>query len=189
MKTTIFIALLSLAAFSATAQTAEQRAISSRTPVNMQCVRAASGGSNRVTWRTSYGSSAREISRTATYTCRVRWSGRAATNAVLDVWFVGVPGEGGGKEIILDNKTVPIDLMPSSNVVVNVTSDEVGNDKATYVALNQKDVSGAQLRGCVVQLIMGDSVVRTYSSQSHLAAAAWKYPFGSVSGGTIGTDN
>ena len=186
MRITICIILLSMAAISSSAQTMAQRALAAKTPVNLQCVRASSGGSNRVTWRTSYGSSAREISRTATYTCRVRWSGRAATNAVLDVWFVGVPGEGGGKEIILDNKVVHVDLLPSSTVSVDVTSEEVGNDKATYVALGMKDVSGAQLRGCVVQLIMGDAVVRTYSSQSHLAAAAWKDPFGSISSGTIG---
>lgn len=167
-------------------QSAKQRTISSATPVTLSCVRAASGGSNRITWQTDYGSSAREITRRCTFTCAVRWSGRQATNAVLDVWFVGIPGDGGGEEMILDNQSVPITLTPGFNAVTNITSAAIGNDKTTYAALGVKDATGAQLRGCVVQLLMGDSVVRAYSSQSHLQKAAWRYPFGSITDGTIG---
>jgi len=117
----------------------------------------------------------------------VRWFGKQPTNALLEVWYVGVPGEGGGgKEMILDNQTVPIWLDCGTVTTTNITSSEIGNDKATYAALGERDVSGAQLRGCVIQLIMGDNVIRTYSSQAHLQKASWVYPFGSLEDGKIG---
>ncbi len=102
-------------------QTIDQQKMTSKTPVTLSCVRAAAGGSNKVTFQTDYGSQAREIMRTLTYTCAVRWTGRSPTNAVLDVWFVGIPASG-GKDMILDNQNFPISLMPMSNTVVNVTS-------------------------------------------------------------------
>ena len=185
MKTLPISILIMFLSGTAYCQSAKQRAISSATPVTLSCVRASSGGSNKITWQTDYGSSAREITRTCTYTCSVRWSGRQITNAVLEAWFVGIPGDGGGTEMILDNQTIPITLKPGAGTITNVTSVAIGNDKATYAALGEKDVAGAQLRGCVVQLIMGDSVVRSYTSQSHLQKASWNYPFGSVTDGTI----
>jgi hypothetical protein len=186
MKIFIVFALMSAVLTSPCfSQTAKQRTVSARTPVNLACVRVASGGSNKITWQTDYGSQAREIARTSTYTCTVRWSGKTPTNAVLDVWFVGVPGEGGAKELALDRKSVPVDLFPGSNTVISITSSPIRNDKATYAALGEKDTSGAQLRGCVVQLIMAGEVVRVYSSQSHLVKSAWSIPFASEDDGTI----
>ena len=88
--------------------------------------------------------------------------------------------------MILDNKTYDLILNPLSNCVTRVTSETIDHSKADYVALGIKDRDGAKLRGCVVQLIMGEQVIRAYTSLGHLKDAAWKYPFGSLSDGTIG---
>jgi hypothetical protein len=187
MRLNQFFALCLLLPVLSPAQTIQQKMSASKIPVALSCVRSAASGKNRITWQTDYGSQERQICRQLTYSCSVRWSGPAATNALLDVWFVGVPGDGGaGKEIILGNELVELALIPNRTITTNVASDRIANDRAHYAALGITDASGAKLRGCVVQLLLGGEVVRSYSSEGHLQQAAWKAPFGSISDGTIG---
>jgi len=187
METVGFIILSTLFVLSAHAQTIKQRMAASSLPITMSCVRSSAGGSNRITWQTDYGSQARDISRSLTYTCNLKWSGKQATNAVIDVWFVGVPGDGGeGKEIILDNNRIEVSLSPGMSWSTNVTSVIVENNKTNYAAIGIKETSGSKLRGCVIQLLMDGNVVRCYSSEGHLQKAAWLTPFGSVDSGVIG---
>lgn len=185
-KLTILLAILA-SAVSMQAQTMEQRKLSARIPVTLNCVRASSGGSKRITWATNYGSGTRENARSLTYDCTARWNGKTPTNTVLDVWFVGLPANG-GKDIILENKLVNIMLNPSSNCVTSVTSAEIEHSKTDYAALGIREREGAKLRGCVVQLIMGGEVIRAYSSLGHLSQASWKTPFGSSTSGVIGEE-
>ena len=167
------------------AQSIAQKSRNASIPVNMSCVRRSAGGAKNITWKTNYGSGERDINRSLTYETTIRWSGRTATNAVLDVWFVGTPARG-GEDLILDNKTVDLVLHPSSNCVTRVTSDEINHRKTDYVALGIKEREGFRLRGCVIQLIMEGEVVRSYSPLGHLQREMWNTPFGSITTGEIG---
>lgn len=183
-KTSFIFTICALAAVAASAQTMAQKSAAAKLPVTLNCVRASSGGAKNITWQTSYGSESREIARTLTYDCAVRWNGRAPTNALLEVWFVGIPATG-GKDMILDNKVFELTLNPASNCVTRVTSESIDHSKTDYVALGMKERDGAKLRGCVVQLIIADEVTRVYASLGHLKDAAWKNPFGSTETGAL----
>ncbi len=170
----ILIAIASAAA--CRAQSLSDRARIGTVPVTMSCVRRAAGGAKNITWQTDYGSGERETNRTLTYEATVRWSGRAATNALLDVWFVGTPASG-GKDIILDEQCLDLVLNPASNCVTRITSEEIAHRKTDYAAIGITEREGARLRGCVIQLIMAGNVIRAYSSLNHLQRIMWDTPF------------
>jgi len=153
-------------------QTLAQRSVSASIPVALQCVRSASGGNKEITWQTDYGSSAREISRSLTYDCSVRWNGKSPTNGVLKVWFIGSPAAG-GKDLVVDSQYFELDLVPAASQTKKVRSEEVDVSKANYVALGIKDRDGIKLKGCVVQLFIGDALARAYASLGQWQKLSW----------------
>ena len=164
--------LVSFASFLAAGQSLSDRAKASSVPINLRCVRVASGGFNEVVWQSDDGSFGRDIGRSLTYDCTLRWSGRMATNALLQVYYIAKPANG-GNDFVIEEQIHDFTLVPGSNTVIRSTSALIGQKQDTYAEFNVKDNEGSKLRGAVVRLYIGGGLVRTYCSLSQWQKLSW----------------
>jgi hypothetical protein len=177
MKTTYILAIvLSGLTLLVLGQTLAERAKASLVPVHLSCVRVASGGFNEIAYQGVDGSVGRDIARTLSYECSLRWSGFHKANATLQVFFIARPAVG-GYDFVIEEQQHPVFLVRGSNVVVCATSSLIEQRKDRLPEFNIRDYEGAKLRGVVVRLIMGGKPVRVYASQSQWQQAGWAVKF------------
>lgn len=173
MKKRLLLFIMVFAGIAA-AQSMEQRLLASKNPVVFDVVRSAAGGDKNVVWQDSDGSTAREINRSLTYDCKIRWGGKEPKEAMLRVYFLGGAG---ASDSVLDLYEEKLTMNPNSNMLVRVMSGEIHQSKANYNALGIKDRDGEKLRGAVAQLLIDGKIIRAYSSLPQWRGRAWNDPF------------
>jgi len=177
MKAKLILAgLVVFASLLGAGQSMSDLAKASSSPINLRCARVATGGFNEVVWQADDGSSGRDIGRSLTYDCTLRWSGRFATNALLQVYYIAKPAVG-GNDFVIEEQRYLFPLISGSNTVIRSISALIGQTQDTYTEFNIRNYAGAKLRGVVVRLHIGGELVRTYCSLSQWQKMSWASNF------------
>ena len=158
------------------AEAAKAQNESRKYPVAMECRLEASTNRSEKDWQTSYGSYSETKSSGKVYAVTIR-NQATTTNEYTITWhYIGREAGSKNDEVIeTDSKTVSVP--PRSSVKEFLQSDTYEGSKAVYRALGETDEDGVKVKGIVVQLIIDEKVVRTYSSAQQWQYRAWIKPF------------
>jgi hypothetical protein len=122
----------------------------------MNCVRLGSSGS-------SSGSYYRSKTRALTYAADLRLLGEQTQNVKVRGYFIGEAT--GGREVILDVQESDVVLEPGRAARVTLTSDEISETKyRSYYYGDTTRLSGAKLKGVVIQAWKGNALVSGWAS-------------------------
>ncbi len=126
-----------------------------KTTLFMNCVRTASSGS-------SSGSYLRDKTRSLSYAVDLRSTGKQPLNVKVTGYFIGETSD--GREVILDTQEAEVALEPGRANRVTLTSKEISETRLRSWVLNDMRLSGAKLKGAVVQARTGSVISAGWAS-------------------------
>ena len=174
---TIISLTLLITTITGNAQTMDQRKICAKTPLYFRAVRSKAGGTKGITWQTDYGSQERTNKRTLSYTCQAKWSGKTPTNFTCQAYWIANAPKAGDFVINITYKIPP--LNPGKTAKWVMTSPEIEEEKADYVAIGESTYYGAKLKGVIIRMVgckkdANDYPLSVYASSSQWKKHGWK---------------
>ncbi len=129
-----------------------------KTSIFMRCTRVGQSGDTSSVWYYD-----RSKKRSLAYGIELRVLGKQQKQVKIKAFFIGEAS--GNRDLVVDTKTADVSLEPGKIARTTLQSEEIGEQSYTYYYSTSHDrVSGAKLKGVIVQAWIGDEMVSSWGS-------------------------